>query len=97
MVTSTLLTFNVPTNGRLTILTAPRVFGAGLSIASVRGKSLAAKILLVSSMMVTELFPPVGASLTGVTSIVMVFAEGSSSTPKLAVPPSSCTLKVKLA
>ena len=74
----------------------PRVSG-GTSFASVRGKSPGAKVLLVSSRMVTVLFAPVGASLTEVTSIVMVFAVGSSFIPLLRIPPSSCTLKVKLA
>src|ERR1700760_1596511 len=36
----------------------------------------------------------VGASLTGVTLIVMVLADGSVSTPPLAVPPLSCTWNV---
>ena len=38
-----------------------------------------------------------GASLTAVTLTVIVFALWSRSTPPLAVPPSSCTWKVKLA
>ena len=40
---------------------------------------------------------PVGASLTDVTLTVIVLGVGSRSTPPLAVPPSSCTWKVKLA
>jgi hypothetical protein len=42
-------------------------------------------------------FAPAGASLTEVTSSVSVFADASRSTPPFAVPPSSCTWKVKLA
>src|SRR5438477_187330 len=38
-----------------------------------------------------------GASLTGVTLIVIAFGVGSKLMPLLAVPPSSCTWKVKLA
>jgi hypothetical protein len=40
---------------------------------------------------------PLGASLTGVTSMVMVFGVGSRSAPPFAVPPSSWTWKLKLA
>src|SRR2546428_13840746 len=40
---------------------------------------------------------PAGASLTDVTSMVIVLGLWSRSTPLLAVPPSSCTWKVKLA
>ena len=40
---------------------------------------------------------PLGASLTEATLIVIRLAVGSRSTPPLAVPPSSCTWKVKLA
>jgi hypothetical protein len=46
---------------------------------------------------VTVRFAPAGASFTDVTLTVIVFAEGSRSMPPLAVPPSSCTLNVKLA
>ena len=45
----------------------------------------------------TVVLVPVGASFTGVTSIVTVRATGSRSMPPFAVPPSSCTWKVKLA
>ncbi len=38
-----------------------------------------------------------GASFTAVTSMVRVFADGSVSTPKLSVPPSSWTWNWKLA
>ena len=40
---------------------------------------------------------PVGASFTAVTLTVMVLGEASRSMPPLAVPPLSCTWKVKLA
>jgi hypothetical protein len=46
---------------------------------------------------VTVLFAPDGASFTEVTSSVIVLAEASRFTPAFAVPPSSCTWKVKLA
>ena len=47
--------------------------------------------------MVTVLSAPAGASLTAVTLMVIVLGDWSRSTPPLAVPPSSCTWKVKLA
>ena len=48
-------------------------------------------------MVLTVLSVPAGASLTGVTLNVIVFGDWSVSTPPLAVPPLSCTWKVKLA
>ena len=76
------------------IFTALNVF-AGVSLESLKPKSLLANALLPSSKMVTVLFAPTGASLTGVTLIVMVFAAGSNAL--IPSPPLSCTWKVKLA
>jgi hypothetical protein len=46
---------------------------------------------------VTVVLVPIGASFTEVTFTVIVRATVSRSTPPLAVPPSSCTWKVKAA
>ena len=81
--------------GIVVILTAVSAF-AGLSFGSVKPKSTAAKVYCVSSNVVTVLLVPAGASFTAVTLTVIVFAEASRSTPPFAVPPSSCTWKVKL-
>jgi hypothetical protein len=70
---------------------------ASPSSGSLNPKSAAAKAYSWSSVAVTVLSAPDGASFTGVTLTVMVLAEGSRSTPLLAVPPSSCTWKPKLA
>ena len=51
----------------------------------------------MSSRVVTDVLVPMGASLTGVTSMLMVRTTVSRSTPALAVPPSSSTWKVKAA
>ena len=55
------------------------------------------RVLRVFAACVTVLSVPAGASLTEVTSTVIVLADASRSTPPLAVPPSSCTWNVKLA
>ena len=47
--------------------------------------------------MVTELLAPAGGSFTAVTFRVIVRGVGSRSAPPWAVPPSSCTWKVKAA
>ena len=55
------------------------------------------KVKGVSSSAFTVMSAPLGASFTAVTSTVIVFAVGSRSAPLFAVPPVSCTWKVKLA
>src|SRR5262245_53849024 len=73
----------------------------GLSLPSVKPKSDVRSVYGVSSNVVAALFAPLGGSLTGSTLIVSVFATGSRSTPgtpnTTAVPPLSCTRKVKVA
>jgi len=64
---------------------------AGVSAASLKPKSSAAKTYAVSSRVLTVRLAPAGASLTVVTSMVMVRAVGSRSTPPLSVPPPSRT------
>ena len=70
---------------------------AGVSVGSVKPKIGGRQARAASSSVVTVVLVPAGASLTAVTLRVTVFALGSRSTPPLAVPPSSCTWKVKLA
>src|SRR3984893_15423584 len=82
--------------GIVVISTAAKLL-AGLSLGSVKPKLAAAKAKAVSSLVVTVLLVPAGASFTEVTLMVMVFGDWSRLTPPLAVPPSSCTWKVKLA
>ena len=95
-VTSTPLSLRVPATGSEVMMMALRVL-AGESDASAKPKSAAAKVLLPSSSTVIVLLAAVGASLTGVTLMVMVLAVVLVSTPPLAVPPLSCTLKPKVA
>ncbi|MNC87180.1 hypothetical protein D3C83_28840 [compost metagenome] len=78
------------------IFTARKAF-TGESPASVKPKSALEKMYGASSLVVTVWSAPAGASLTGLTLIVIVFGVGSRSTPPFAVPPLSCTRKVKLA
>jgi electron-transferring-flavoprotein dehydrogenase len=85
----------LPTPGSVVICTALNAL-AGLSLKSVNPKSTPAKVYCVSSEVVIVLSLPAGASLTEVTSTLIVLGEASRSTPALAVPPSSCTWKVKL-
>src|SRR5436190_1366066 len=80
--------------GIVVISTANSVF-AGLSFGSVKPNSSAVKVWAVPSLVVMVLSVPTGASFTLVTLIVIVLADWSVSTPPLAVPPSSCTWKVK--
>ncbi len=94
--TATPSSFSVPAAGSVVILTAANAF-AGVSFGSVKPKSAVANVYAVSSFVVTVLSAPAGASFTAVTSIVIVLAVWSRSTPPLAVPPLSCTWKVKLA
>ena len=94
--TATPLSVRLPAPGRVVIFTASSAL-AGLSLASLKPKSAVANVYAVSSSVVTVLLAPDGASLTAVTLTVIVLAVGSRSTPPLAVPPSSCTWKVKLA
>ena len=99
-VTATPDSASVPAPGKVVTLTfnnalAPPAPAA--SPGSVKPKSAAAKVYTASSSTVTVLLVPTGASLTAVTLTVIVRAEVSRSTPLFAVPPSSCTWKVKLA
>jgi hypothetical protein len=86
----------LPAAGSVEIFTAAKAFAAA-SLGSVKPKSAAAKVYEASSRIVTVRSAPAGASLTEVTSTVIVFAEASRSTPAFAVPPSSWTWKVKVA
>ncbi len=85
---------SVPAPGAVVITTA---WKASPSAGSLKPKSASWKTWPVSSAVTTVLSAPLGASFTAVTSIVRVFAVGSVSTPPFAVPPSSCTWKLKLA
>ena len=62
---------NEPADGKVDILTAKSVLLSPR--ASAKPKSLVVKTLGVSSSVVTALSTPLGASLTGVTLMVMVF------------------------
>ncbi len=93
-VTATPLRRSVPAVAMLVIVTAERLL-TGASFGSVKPKLAAVKVNVAPSVTVTVLSVPAGASLTEVTSMVMVFADWSRSTPPLAVPPLSCTWKVK--
>src|SRR3569833_467915 len=95
-VTATLLSVRVPAPGRVVILTASRLL-AGLSLGSVKPKSDAAKVYGVLIRSDTALSAPAGAAFTEARLNVMVLGDWSRSTPPLAVPPLSCTWKVKLA
>ena len=86
----------LPAAGTLEIFTAASAFAAA-SFGSVKPKSAATKVCDASSSIVSVRFAPAGASFTDVTPTLNVFAEVSRSTPPPAVPPSSCTWKVKLA
>src|SRR5207249_877913 len=90
------LSLSAPATGSVVIRTAWRPL-AGLSWGSVNPKSARANVYGVSSSVVTVVAVPTGASLTGVTFTVSARGVGSRSTPPLAVPPLSCTWKVKLA
>ena len=70
-----------------------------VSVSTGISESLAVAVNVKVSSSLTVWFPigsKIGASLTGFTSIIMVFGVGSLSIPPLAVPPSSCTSNVKL-
>ena len=75
----------------------PANASSGASFGSLKPKSAATKTSAVSSFVVMVALGAAGASLTDVTSNVMAFADGSTSTPPLMVPPSSRTWKSKLA
>ena len=96
LVTATPLSVRLPAPGSELIFTARSVF-AGESFGSPNPKSAAPNRYGVSSGVVTDFEVPEGASLTEVTLIVIVFGAGSRLRPPLAVPPLSCTWKVKLA
>ncbi len=68
-----------------------------MSLGSLNPNSEVAKVWTVSSPIVTTWFVPWGALFTPVTLIVIVFGEGSTLAPPLAVPPLSLTWNVKLA
>ena len=95
-VTAAPASIRLPAVAILEIVTAENVF-AGLSLVSLNPKSAAEKTHGVSSVVVSVVLAPDGESLTAVTLKVIVFAVGSRSTPPSAVPPLSCTRKVKLA
>src|SRR5919204_521255 len=95
-VTAMPLSLSDPAAGSVEIFTAARLL-AGVAFGSLKPKSAVVNWYAVSSFVVTVLSAPDGASFTDVTSIVIVFADGSRSTPLYDVPPSSCTWKVKLA
>src|SRR5204863_507827 len=72
-------------------------FCAWLSFRSVHSFPTRRSADLVSSLVVTVVSAPTGASFTLVTLIVIVFGDWSRSTPPLPEPQSSCTWKVRLA
>ena len=90
------LSVSVPAPGSVVIRTAWSWL-AGLSWGSVKPKSARTNVYGASSNVVTVVGVPTGASLTAVTFTVSARGMGSRFTPPLAVPPSSCTWKVKLA
>src|SRR5438128_1492594 len=65
------LKVSVPCAGKLLILTASRLF-VGVSFGSVKPKAAALKTYGVSSLVVTVLLNPIGASLTAVTVILLL-------------------------
>src|SRR5262245_44063638 len=87
---------SVPLAGGLVIITASKAFG-GESAGSLNAKSFAENVYAAFSLVLTVLSALSGGSFTGVTLIVSVLEKKLRSKPLLAVPPSSCTLKVKLA
>ena len=92
--TATPSSSSVPAAGGETIVTAASVSG-GLSCGSLKPKSLVVNAYDPSLTTDTVLSTPSGASLTEVTSIVMVLGLGSrSAAPVTSVPPSSRTWKV---
>jgi hypothetical protein len=95
-VTATPESLRLPAAGSVEILTAASALPEE-SLESLMPKSAAENVCDVSSSTVSERFVPAGASLTDVTSTVIVFDDASSATPPFDVPPSSCTWKVKLA
>ena len=72
--TSTPLSVRLPAPDSVAIFTAVSAL-AGVSAASLKPKSVAANVYTVSSSVLTVLLVPAGASLTAVTSIVMVLAD----------------------
>jgi hypothetical protein len=70
---------------------------SGASPGSLKPKVAVVKTNVPFSFVPTEMLAPTGASLTGLTSMVIVRATASRSRPPLAVPPLSRTWKVKLA
>ena len=87
----------VPSEAAGTVMITLASALAGLSAASAKPKSAAEKVRAVSSAVETRLLAAVGGSLTGVTLSVIVLGVASRFLPPLAVPPLSCTWKVKLA
>ncbi len=72
-VTATLFSLRLPAWGSVAMRTAPRAL-ADASVGSVKPKSLAAKVFVLSSSMVSVASLPAGASLTGVTLTVRVLS-----------------------
>src|SRR5436305_998209 len=70
-VTAAPLSVREPWTGRVLTFTASRLF-AGVSLGSVKPKAAALKTYGVSSLVVTVLFAPIGASLTAVTVILLL-------------------------
>ena len=96
-VTATPLSVSVPAPGSVVIFTARKPFGrivVGVAEAEVGSANMYRRCLPAWSPCCLV---PLGASLTVVTSTVIVLGVGSRSTPPLAVPPLSCTWNVKLA
>ena len=84
---------SVPTDGSVVIFTATSASG-GLSPESLKPKSVVAKKTGVSSLVVTVLSVPLGASIRRSHVDRDRVGVGSRSTPPLAVPPLSCTWNV---
>src|SRR2546428_700387 len=95
-VTGLALLVRVPAAGRVVIFTAARAL-AGVSLTSEDRKSVVEGKRVDPGGGRTVKKKTAGASLTLVTSKVMVMGDWFKSTPPLAVPPSSCTWKVKVA
>src|SRR5437868_4462024 len=83
-----------PSEEEVVILTAAKLL-AGLSCASLKPKSAAARVRGVSSLMVMVLLAPSGASFTLVTLKVMVLAAWARTTARFVTVVQTCARKVK--